>query len=469
MLSQYFKSSFNFSISKTNFFSQIRKLLLVPVLVFIGLFISTGASADYDIKVEVYDHPEEHANIIFNGQPPETVGDFDQYTIEKFDLKIGSKNHAVSKHSDERLFASIKNLENFDHSLNQWPLSYLVLTYDLSLTQAASEAGKCYRTHFSWRDWFWWTRASYTNCIARVLHAFRFNQTKSIDVTDLLKKKFDDELQLLSRDVDEEKPRLKKSLFDRPLLYFIFPDNYPEEKTGSVLAEAQSRLVFGIATIDYFTRPGLFVEVFDNLTIIKNLINNLEIAGYVSSKIESWYHGYESELFKAFSSVDCENQLSQKIIHNIQPSERLRSRAQDYAEYVCQFNQIKFAELNRSKNQLPREFDDSDIHAENSVYTPYVFCDAYTCQFNISETHKYKLVDDYESVKSIGFHFMERIFGYLHPNKKWDYREKLCSDTTCRFLIGDLDALNEMFDKLKKHIIEEEWRAAGWTLIEIND
>jgi hypothetical protein len=353
--------------------------------------------------------------------------------------------------------------------LNQWPLSYLVLTYDLSLTQAASEAGKCYRTHFSWQDWFWWTRASYTNCIARVLHAVRFNQTKSIDVTDLLKKKFDDELQLLSRDVDEEKPRLKKSLFDRPLLYFIFPDNYPEEKTGSVLAEAQSRLVFGIATIDYFTRPGLFVEVFDNLTIIKNLINNLEIAGYVSSKIESWYRGYESELFKAFSSVDCENQLSQKIIHNIQPSERLRSRAQDYAEYVCQFNQIKFAELNRSKNQLPREFDDSDIHAENSVYTPYVFCDAYTCQFNISETHKYKLVDDYESVKSIGFHSMEMIFGYLHPNVKWDYREKLCSDTACRFPIDDLDALNEMFDKLKKHIIEEEWRAAGWTLIEIND
>jgi hypothetical protein len=64
---------------------------------------------------------------------------------------------------------------------------------------------------------------------------------------------------------------------------------------------------------------------------------------------------------------------------------------------------------------------------------------------------------------------MEMIFGYLHPNVKWDYREKLCSDTACRFPIDDLDALNEMFDKLKKHIIEEEWRAAGWTLIEIND
>ena len=278
MLSQYFKSSFNFSISKSDLFSQIRKLLSVTVLVFIGLFISTGASADYDIKVVVvYDDSEEHANITFNGQPPENVGDFDQYTIEKFDLKIGSKNHAVSKHSDDRLFASIKNLENFDHSLDQWPLSYLVLTYDLSLTQAASEAAKCFRNHFDWWDFFWWTRASYTNCNARVLHAFKFNQTKSIDVTDLLKKRFDDELQfelqLLSRDVDEEKPRLKKSLFDRPLLYFILPDNYPEKKTGSVLAEAQSRLVFGIATIDYFTRPGLFVEVFDNLTIIKNLIN----------------------------------------------------------------------------------------------------------------------------------------------------------------------------------------------------
>jgi hypothetical protein len=62
-------------------------------------------------------------------------------------------------------------------------------------------------------------------------------------------------------------------------------------------------MIFGIATIDYFTRLGLFLEVFDNLTIIKNLINNLEIAGseFGSSRIESWYHGYESELFKAFS------------------------------------------------------------------------------------------------------------------------------------------------------------------------
>ena len=198
MLSQYFKSSLNFAVTSYDFLNQIRKLLLVPVLVFIGLFISTGASADYDIKVEVYDHPEEHANIMFNGQPPETVGDFDQYTIEKFDLKIGSKNHAVSKHSDDRLFASIKNLENFDHSFDQWPLSYLVLTYDLSPSQAFSEGWKCYRNHFSWRDWSWWT-SPYANCIARVLHAVRFNQTKSIVVTDLLKKEFEDELQLLSR------------------------------------------------------------------------------------------------------------------------------------------------------------------------------------------------------------------------------------------------------------------------------
>jgi hypothetical protein len=408
---------------------------------------------------------------MFNGQPPETVGDFDQYTIEKFDLKIGSKNHAVSKHSDDRLFASIKNLENFDHSLDQWPLSYLVLTYDLSPTQAFSEGTKCARNHFDWRDWFWWTKAPYTNCIARVLHAFRFNQTKSIDVTDLLKKEFEDELQLLSRDVDEQKPHLKKGLFYRPLNYFIFPDDYSEERTGSVLAKAQSRMVFGIATIDYFTRPGHFVEVYDKLTIIKNLINNLEIAGseFGSSRIESWYHGYESELFKAFSSVDCKNQLSQKIIHNMQPSERLRSRAQDYANHVCQFNLISFAEKNLYDSSYAREYHDSDIHTENPVYTPYVFCDAYTCQFNISETHKYKLVDDDESVDSIGSQFIE-IFRYLHPKKSWyHHREGLCINTTCVFPISDLDALNEIFDKLKKHIIEDEWRAAGWTLIEIND
>jgi hypothetical protein len=72
-------------------------------------------------------------------------------------------------------------------------------------------------------------------------------------------------------------------------------------------------------------------------------------------------------------------------------------------------------------------------------------------------------------VDSIGSQFIE-IFRYLHPKKSWyHHREGLCINTTCVFPIDDLDALNEMFDKLKKHIIEEKWRAAGWTLIEIND
>jgi hypothetical protein len=442
------------------------------MLVFIGLFISTGASADYDIKLEVYDDPEE-AHIKFHGQPPPVLGGFDQYTIEKFELKIGSKNHAVSKHSDDRLFASIKNLENFDHSLNQWPLSYLVLTYDLSLTQAASEAGKCYRTHFSWQDWFWWTKASYTNCNARVLHALGFNQTESIDVTDLLKKEFEDELQLLSRDVHEQKLRLMGNLFDRSHHFnFMLPDGYPKENTGFVLAEAQSRVVFGIATIDYFTRPGLFLEVFDNLTIMKNLANNIEISASELgiSVFESWYHGYELELFKAFSSVDCENQLSQKIIHNIQPSERLRSRAQDYANHVCQYNQIKFAENNLDANTFAHEYHDYDIQAAKPVYKPYVFCDAYTCQFNLSKTHKYKIVDDYDVVFSAGSEFMNLIYGYFHPNQYWGYKDKICSDTTCFIPISDLDALNVMFDKLKNNnTTEEDLRYAGWTLIEIND
>jgi hypothetical protein len=167
--------------------------------------------------------------------------------------------------------------------------------------------------------------------------------------------------------------------------------------------------------------------------------------------------------------VDCKNQLSQKIIHNIQPSERLRSRAQDYANHVCQFNLISFAEKNLYDSSYAREYHDSDIHTENPVYTPYVFCYAYTCQFNISETHKYKLVDDYRAALSAGSDFMDLIYGYFHPNTHWVYEEKLCTDTTCNFPISDLDALNVMFDELKKYTIEEDWRHAGWTLIEIND
>jgi len=120
-------------------------------------------------------------------------------------------------------------------------------------------------------------------------------------------------------------------------------------------------------------------------------------------------------------------------------------------------------------NTFAHEYHDYDIQASKPVYKPYVFCDAYTCQFNLSKTHKYKIVDDYDVVFSAGSEFMNLIYGYFHPNQYWGYKDKICSDTTCFIPISDLDALNVMFDKLKNNITEEDLRYAGWTLIEIND
>ena len=461
-----------YDLSMNDVFMRIRKLL-VPML-FLALFVSTGASAGYDnIKVTTYLIPELHVDIKFKGQPPQSLEGFDQYTIDKFGLKIGDsdKKHPVTKHADTALFASLKNYKELDKSLNQ--SSYLVLTWDLSPQQASLEGLKCIRKHADWWG-FWWLKAPFKDCAAKVWNTFSKHQTYNLDITAELKQSVEQELNDLRWLIDLETTMIEPYLIYSPKDYFNFPKEY-KVRTDSVLAREQSRVIFGIATHDYFIKETIFSKTFEHLMIVKNLIKNLKPSS-VSSDDKDYseftgfaYAGYQLELFKAFSSKGCKNQLSQKIIDNIKNSSRLVSAANDYANHVCKFNLISFAEGNKSNYPKPVEFNDSDKDPENLEYQPYVFCDGLTCQFNISKTHKYRLVDHQSAVSALTNRMgMEILYDFFHAHKYYDKSMRLCSDRDCVFLIDDLNHFNSMIDVLKNETNNEN-SESSWTFIEIDE
>lgn len=472
---QYFKSSFNLSmydLSMNDVFTPMRKLL-VPML-FLALFVSTGASAGYDnIKVTTYPIPEPHVDIKFKGQPPQSLDGFDQYTIDKFGLKIGDsdKKHPVTKHADTALFTSFKNYKELDKTLNQ--SSYLVLTWDLSGYQASSEGLKCIRKHADWWG-FWWLKAPFKDCLAKVWNAFSKHQTYNLEITAELKQSVEQELKWLRSMINVEKILIKGYLIDMPKDYFNSPEKF-KVRTDSVLAREQSRVIFGIATHDYFIKKSIFSKTFEHTMLIKNLLENLEPDSHIPDDKDYFgftgfaYTGYQLELFKAFSSKDCKNQLSQKIIDNITNSSRLVSAANDYANHVCKFNLISFAEGNKFNYPTPVEFNDSHTNPENLEYQPYVFCDGLTCQFNISQTHKYRLVDHRSAVSAMTSRMaVGNLYDYIHVSKYHDESMRLCSDSDCVFLIDDLNRVNGNMDLLKYETNYEN-SESSWTFIEIDE
>ncbi len=462
---QYFKSSFNLSmydLSMNDVFMQIRKLL-VPML-FLALFISTGASASYEVKVKGFSNPEMHASLKFGGQPPKSIDGFYQYTIDKFELKIGKNNHAVSKHNDTSLFASVKNFKELDDSLST--ASYLVLIWDLSAHQALSEGFKCIRKHADWWG-LWWLKAPFKDCVAKVYNAFAYHQTHEIEITEDLRKAVKDEHLALRLEIILINNELAELIIDAKFTFYDLSLLSPEKKTVSAYTKAQSRVVFGLATYDYLVEDTIFSKTFYNLALIKNLIKNLrDIKSKTGKNYITYREGPVFELFKAFSSKDCKNKLSQKVIDNINNSSRLISAVNDYANHGCKFNLFSLTEGNKSNNPTPIEFNDSHTNPEISEYQPYVFCDGYNCMINLSKTHKYNLMDYYQA--SIRMESgISRLYHYLHrdSDKLWDVNARLC-ENTCTFPIYDLDRFNDILDELLSQARSDELYS-GWAIVEI--
>jgi hypothetical protein len=438
------------------------------MLVFIGLFISTGASAYYDVKVEVYEHPEELANIMFNGQPPETVGDFDHYTIEKFELKIGNVNrYPVTKHTDTNLITSVNNIEDLDYIVDQWPSSYLVLTYKLTFQQFTSEEMKCVSKHFDWWDAFWWLEAPYTNCFAKAWNAYFFNQTERIDITSALKDAVEQEIENVNREIKEIDFELKQST-EPSFMYHkkggkVVRIDLDDSTDTDVLIEVQSKVVFGFATIEYLYNSKMLSEVVDRLSMANDFVR---IFHYLANE------EIAVELLTAYESVNCKEKLPQNISDNFEQRPRLLSMARKYALNICKYNQASFERNNKSKNPSAREFHEPGTDANTPVYIPYVFCDGYTCQFNLSETHKYRVVDfggnglhhSYFHMSGIADIYAE-YFGVMNPTST--FSDKLCKDDSCFSYIDDASKLKIMFDDIKNKL--PDWNESIWYIIEIED
>ena len=460
------------------FISCIRAQKYMPVLICMALLFSTGASAGYDdIKLNTYFLPEAHVDIKFKGQLPQSLDGFDQYTIDKIRLKMGNSNERipVTRQGDNSLFASFKNYKELDKSLEGQ--SYLVLIWDLTWQQASSEGLKCFREHAEWWG-LWWLRAPFRDCMAKMWNAFTKHQTKDIKITAALKQVVEQELTALRQLVVSDESSLELYLVDYPKMYFSEPELY-RKRTGYFLAREQSRVIFGIATYDYFMKETVFSETFEHSMIVNYLLEVLkenydDTSAYLDVPTDNdvgfsgpAYHGYLLELFKAFSSKDCKNLLSQKIIDNIKNIPKPVSAANKYAEHVCQYNLISFTEGNKSNYPKPPEFNDSDTDHNNSDYQPYVFCDGLTCQFNISKTYKYRLVDHYSAVTSTNANAMAYIYDHIvHDIKKYDGSMRLCSNRDCVFLIDNPILFHKKINELK--IIAHQKSKLSWTFIEID-
>lgn len=458
--SQYFKSNLNLLMCDS--FALIRTLLLKPIL-FLALFISTGASAGYDVKVETYLSPEEHADIEFKGHPPLSLGGFDQYTIEKFELKIKGKQYSVSKHDNASLYVSINNLNDLNYSLDQWPSSYLVLTWDLSFFQFLSEIGKCLTKHASWKDIFRMRNKPLSKCTGSAAYAYKFNQTYSIDITASMKQEIDRKIETFHNKIDDLIPDL-----ERYLVFSTPPKKIPKnEETIFVQIQRQSRAVFGLATTDYYMTKGTtFLEALDKLTIVENHINILKEREdlHKLSRIKDIL----TEEFKAFNSDKCEGELPQQILPNLMHRPRLLTIAKNYAKQVCKFNLLSFDKKNTKNNiTIPVAFNHSGEGVENSAYIPYVFCDAYTCQFNISKTLKYRLVDTPHASFMLSDQDTEQLHSYLNSERGWNNIDRLCLDS-CIFTINDIYSLKNLLDQLHYEVFSFGYYFS-WKLIKIEE
>jgi len=90
MLSQYFKSSFNFAVASCYFLNQIRKLL-VPVLLGVGLLVSASAKANYEFDSLSHAINLNSAKIYFSGKKPSTLEGFSHYTIGRTYFTSGQR------------------------------------------------------------------------------------------------------------------------------------------------------------------------------------------------------------------------------------------------------------------------------------------------------------------------------------------------------------------------------------------
>ena len=250
MLSQYFKSSLNFAVTSYDFLNQIRKLL-VPVFLGVGLLLSASAKANYEFQSLSHAIDLDSAKIYFSGKKPSSLEGFSDYTIEDLSLHLGNRKYSASNiSSSPSVLVSLNDLD----LVKSGSKTKLVLTYDLSPSQAVIEAVACWDN--TWSD--------YWACLDKVLRFYLYNQTEELEFSSsTLVSAINDSIQKHNEDKNEFLENLKKLA------------EFPNNDNANQIERNQFKYIFIKETQDHFeNNSSHLADAVANGFIVKKLLIN---------------------------------------------------------------------------------------------------------------------------------------------------------------------------------------------------
>ena len=405
MLSQYFKSSFNFAVASCYFLNQIRKLL-VPVLLGVGLLVSASAKANYEFDSLSQSINLNSAKIYFSGKKPSTLEGFSHYTIEGLTLHLGKGEYPVS---DVRSSPSVVvSLNDLDLAAKSGSETKLVLIYDLDAGQALIEAAAC---------WYLPTWSSWLACLEKVWTFAWKNQKKELE--------FSSSTLVSAIKASIQKHNEDKNEFLNNLNNLA---DFPNNDNANQIERNQFKYIFIKGTQDH---------VFFNKPYEK--ISDAVIGYYIHRKIADKLHESDeafTEVLYAFESIDCIRMLKNQFT-NIINKPPVRSKLNGYVTDICDLNEHSFLEhiAQISPVLLDKNGGVSSANAADLGFKPLVFCNKYICEFKLKSGLSYRVVvsqaDHMQAIK-------DNVDGVLHFDITGACRN-LCS-------ISDVDALISPFE-----------------------
>lgn len=400
---KYVKS---YRISVCDFIGYIQALISMPVLVCSALLFSSSSYSNnnlmdhvnsssqdsYQAKLHLDDKTDE-ATLKFSGNPPASLDGYDLYTIDGFNLKIGNKEYPVTEHDDYSKLLSIMKLEDLHYSVDNFPHSELVFSYELSTAQVISEFHNCFTSYSGF--------AVLMACVMDAWKLFWKTHYHSIDVTSPLVKAISYTIKDIDTDVKNRFGHSAARFFGN--LRFDF---YRKEMIGTFPSDAnledkikleqeykQAIALFSTATFDYFEKVS---------TSLLDAYNRQMLGRKFLESIDDTHHDdrekFVYKAIKPFESEKCQEELPSYLVTNLGDPRlalgdpRLALIAKSYATEICHFNTISFnGRTNTPINPPTFKGEATDKGQDHSTFVPYAFCDKYRCVIHVSEILYYRL------------------------------------------------------------------------------
>ncbi len=362
-LSQYFKSSFNIALVSYDFLNQIRKLL-VPVFLGVGLLLSASAKANYEFQSLSHAIGLDSAKIYFSGEKPSLLEGFSDYTLEDLSLHLGNRKYsAVNISSSPSVLVSLNDLD----LVKSGSKTKLVLTYDLSLSQAIIEAVAC---------WYIpkWTYSSWTACLDKVRRFYWYNQKEELE--------FSSSTLVSAINASIQKHNEAKNNFLKNLDNLL---DFPHNDNANQIERNQFKYIFIKGTQDH----GFFKKPYEK-------ISDAVIGYYIHRKIAEKLHESDeafTEVLHAFESIDCNRRLKNQFT-NINNKRPVRDKLNDYVTGICRLNEHSFLEKTAliTPAMVSGDQESSSAHTTGFGSKSLVFCNKYICEFKLNPSLSYRVV-----------------------------------------------------------------------------